>query len=172
TGPTGPTGECVCLPRYCDFYFEGTTINVAPNSSIPFNEEGECTEDDFTPVNVMEGTFTQIEVEHEGDYLINYSVIFNNTPPTEIVEGAFALFVDGLDVDASRFGETIVLASQPAGAQTKIQVNGEAIVHIPEGGILELRNISNRTVHVLASVAGADINGAAITIVQLDNDTV
>ncbi len=120
----------------------------------------------------MEGTFTQIEVEHEGDYLINYSVIFNNTPPTEIVEGAFALFVDGLDVDASRFGETIVLASQPAGAQTKIQVNGEAIVHIPEGGILELRNISNRTVHVLASVAGADINGAAITIVQLDNDTV
>ncbi|GAE25997.1 hypothetical protein JCM9140_2025 [Halalkalibacter wakoensis JCM 9140] len=150
-------------------YFTGITTNVPPGSPVPFNTEGVCTEGDFvhTP-----GVFTSIEVVNEGDYLVNYSVIFNNTPQTQDVLGAFALYLNGVRVDASRFGTQVRLQNIPAAANTRLQVTGEAILSIPAGGILELRNISGQTVHVFDNIAGAPVNGSALTIVQIGNDEI
>ncbi len=82
----------------------------------------------------------------------------------------FQLYVNGDPIPASRFGTRVTLANNPAGNTTRLQVNGEAIVAIPAGGILELRNIGGSTVHIRVEVAGTAINGAAMTIVQLDNE--
>uniref|UniRef100_UPI003CCC23A8 hypothetical protein n=1 Tax=Fredinandcohnia onubensis TaxID=1571209 RepID=UPI003CCC23A8 len=168
TGERGATGECECREIYCNVYYDGPlTVNVPTGSSVPFDEEGECSETDGTPDFVRNAT--SVTVENAGVYLVNYSVIFNNTPATNDVSGVFQIYVDGDPIPASRFGTRVTLASTAAGNTTRLQVNGEAIVSIPAGGVLELRNIGGSTVHIRTEVAGTPINGAAMTIVLLED---
>lgn len=64
-----------------------------------------------------------------------------------------------------------IINSNNAANSIRLQVNGEAITHIPQGGMLQLRNIGDIRVHVRTEINGVQVNGAALTIVQLDNET-
>ncbi|MEH7301283.1 BclA C-terminal domain-containing protein [Neobacillus drentensis] len=140
-------------------------MNVPPGGNVPFNQTGECTPGDF-----IRNADSSITVVNAGVYLVNYNVIFNNTPATNDVFGVFALHLNGAPIPGSRFGTRVSLEDNNDGNISRLQVNGEVIVQVQNGGVLSLKNIGTSTVHIRIEVAGTPIDGAAMTIVQLDND--
>ena len=140
------------------------TLNVTNGNNVPFNTLGEFTVGDF-----ILNADSSITVVNAGVYLINYNVIFNNTPATNDVFGVFALHLNGSPIPGSRFGTRVTLVDNNAGNTSRLQVNGEVIVEVAAGDVLTLKNIGTSTVHIRVEVAGTPIDSTALTIVQLED---
>ncbi|MFC7784093.1 MULTISPECIES: hypothetical protein [unclassified Rossellomorea] len=77
--------------------------------------------------------------------------------------------MNGSIVTSSRYGNQLgIFTSAPVTLDSIFQVNGEAIVSIPAGGIVELRNIGHTADNLISNVDNIPINSAGLTILKLN----
>ncbi|MGF3102854.1 hypothetical protein [Rossellomorea sp. DUT-2] len=77
--------------------------------------------------------------------------------------------MNGLLVTSSRYGNQLgIFTSAPVTLDSIFQVNGEAIVTIPAGGKVELRNIGHTADNLIGNVDNTSINSAGLTMLKLN----
>ncbi|WP_444547400.1 hypothetical protein [Priestia megaterium] len=169
-GIQGPAGVCECEPEYCNFYRVSSDGMVSSGEAVSFDTTGTvCTAGDF----IRSGDGTTITVVNGGDYLINYSVTFRNSPPGNLnTEGSYGLFRSPFNpvnlIPGSNFGTGVALPSGTGTPITQPQINGAVMVHFNAGEQFQLKNIGVTADHITNSVDGATVISAALTIVKLN----
>ena len=135
-GPAGPQGEAgpvgaAGVSEYAYIYNDTAEV-VAIAASVPFDANGPIT----AGILHAPGSPTTTLV-NAGTYLVNWSV--SGVEPNQ-----FALFVNGVEVDNTRYG---------SGAGTQVNT-GLSIITVPAGSTLELRNDSSAAAVTLQTLAG------------------
>ncbi|MGD6956687.1 hypothetical protein ACQCVM_03765 [Rossellomorea aquimaris] len=136
---------------------------IIPDQPVSFNHTGISSAGDFIHLG------TSIIVVNEGDYKINYNIVFTSGKTGFSRGGAYALFLNGSIVTSSRYGNQLgIFTSAPVTLDSIFQVNGEAIVTIPAGGKVELRNIGHTADNLIGNVDNTPTNSAGLTMLKLN----
>jgi len=155
TGSTGATGVTGAIsPAYG--YFISQVQQTVPAGGGPGSRVN------FAPASVLVGGIgyappSTITIASAGDYLIHYTLLLNPNAPGSR-EATYALFLNNAIQANSRFGTAVV---------NELELVGQAILTIPAGATLDLRNIGATPDLLIASRDGQTINSVSISIHKL-----
>lgn len=140
-------------PAFANFFRRGAVV-LTNNQPMPWNGQGETSGITLDPDNVT------IRVSQAGSYNIDYYISggFESLLPNSIIA---AIFVNGIEVNPNqtRFGAI----NNEADRFECVPISGGAIIPIPAGATVQLRNISGA---FFATCGGSAVD-ASIKLIKL-----
>lgn len=131
------------------------TPTIAAGADVPFSNNGILNNVTHTP------GATAVSLPLVGDYEVIYQV--NALGGVASLLAAFGIAVNGVVVPGSVFANSVV------GVGVSSQVNGSAIIRVPAGATITLRNVSGVAVPLTNTLIGGltPFNNASLTVKKL-----
>ncbi|MGH1285127.1 hypothetical protein, partial [Bacillus toyonensis] len=171
TGPTGDTGPIGITgptggfsPAYRNFWrFLQITEDISFNETISFTNNSTAQAGGITRVS------DTITIPLAGDYLISYIVtveLSNSSSGANAVSVGVFLGPPFVEVPnmQTRFGVSTATVDT---AVDRVQLSGEAIITVPAGAQLQLRNTGSQTFQIPASAFIVDASTVTLNIIKL-----
>jgi hypothetical protein len=111
--------------------------------------------------NFTNAVLGQIVYNRAGVYSISWGVQANLTPPipAPVPSWSFALFLNGVIIPGTEF-----TGFNESPNNNPVHTSGQAIVTIPAGGVLELRNVTTLAVTLNPNILGSAVPSTVASI--------
>lgn len=159
-GLPGANAYYSALASYINVYTDIAYVNITDGSAIPLDKlQAISSEQDFT----FDNTTYTVTVLKDGVYMVTYqSWIVSQGSPDDAV--AMALFVNGTQLPVTQY----------MSSNSQFYIMGQALIALPAGSILDLRNVSQLEVNLKETeVVGSPYPSvkATILMVKVSNST-
>jgi Collagen triple helix repeat (20 copies) len=159
-GEQGPQGDPgVFSPAYRNFWRVGEILSIADDGTLPFTNDSTAQAGGITRVG------DTITIPIAGDYFISYvvTVLFPNAQGLNVP--SVSVFLGPPFTEVPNMQTRFALVSNTLDGNNCLQLSGEAIITIPAGSQLQLRNTSpSDTPFNLCDTA---INSVSLNIIKL-----